>query len=383
MNNGELYQAINCLKNDHFPGFTQIMSRFPTPNMPIPPDFKDIPPPLRNFASMADAAAYFGAQNCLTYILSISQNCNNLDKKNRSLLHFACYYGKLETVQLVYELGFPVDAKTSSGNTVFHIAAKRNYLQIIKYLFSVGGNLNAANKARILPIHYSIAYGFNDITDFIYSATGITNQEVYQGGQLIYLGFKKSNEELLSKLLEDHYNDYIESANCYPIHYAIKSKNIQLATNLINKGIDIDVKNKQGDTPLMLAVSIRSLDLINLLLDNGADINAQNNKGWSALHIAINKSFNEIVELLLNEEECDIDLISKDGFTALDMAKIKKKTDIIQIFEDFELDYNEMEQEDPYKLHNYSKKESQDDKSPNMYFAQKWQKTSYNGHKLH
>ena len=56
---------------------------------------------------------------------------------------------------------------------------------------------------------------------------------------------------------------------------------------LLNKKIDIDIKNDNGQTALMFAVATNRLDIVSLLVDAGADVNAQDNQGNYVLQVAL------------------------------------------------------------------------------------------------
>ncbi len=57
----------------------------------------------------------------------------------------------------------------------------------------------------------------------------------------------------------------------------------EVAKLLIDKGADINAKDKEGCTPLILATKDVFPDLAQALLERGADFNAADNDGWTAL----------------------------------------------------------------------------------------------------
>ena len=66
------------------------------------------------------------------------------------------------------------------------------------------------------------------------------------------------------------------------------------------KGFDIDVRNRDDKTPLMLAARVGKQNSIQILVDHSADVNAMNRKtGWSVLHEAAFSGNTEVVRLLL------------------------------------------------------------------------------------
>lgn len=61
--------------------------------------------------------------------------------------------------------------------------------------------------------------------------------------------------------------------------------NIEQMSYLLKNKADINIKNSQGYTPLMLSVMKNNIDMVRLLLDSGADANILDNKGRNAKKI--------------------------------------------------------------------------------------------------
>ncbi len=108
---------------------------------------------------------------------------------------------------------------------------------------------------------------------------------------------------------------------------------LKLSKLLLQNGIDINSKNSEGKTALMLITRIididsfygkefleRQMELMQFLLDNGSDINIQDNKGKTALMYAIESKNKKIAEFLLAN---GADATIKDNFdnTALNYAQ--------------------------------------------------------------
>jgi ankyrin repeat protein len=68
--------------------------------------------------------------------------------------------------------------------------------------------------------------------------------------------------------------------------------------DLLNEGIDVNTKDKDGMTALMWATHYCNLNTVGFLLDKGADVNVRNESGYTALKLSEESLYPEIAELL-------------------------------------------------------------------------------------
>ena len=89
---------------------------------------------------------------------------------------------------------------------------------------------------------------------------------------------------------------------------------------LISEGANVNAKDKDGRTPLMLAAAKSSTPgIVALLLEKGAELEARSTYGWTPLMIAARNSSPEIVQLLL-EKGAEVNVRDTDGKTPLMFA---------------------------------------------------------------
>ena len=99
---------------------------------------------------------------------------------------------------------------------------------------------------------------------------------------------------------------------------------------LIDYEADINAKNPNGATALMIATSNRDLEVLKLLIASGAEINAKNNEGYTALMAAAYRDYYESVKFFLS---LGADVSAKDitGRTAL--IEVMNDLNYISIFD--------------------------------------------------
>lgn len=92
---------------------------------------------------------------------------------------------------------------------------------------------------------------------------------------------------------------------------------------------NINTRNSQGQTPLMVAALNGRPEIVKFLIENGADKNLVTQNKWSALHYACINGPMESVELLITKE--NVNAQTDLGFTPLLIACTFGKTEIAKL----------------------------------------------------
>ncbi|HQS74668.1 MAG: hypothetical protein B7Y56_00755 [Gallionellales bacterium 35-53-114] len=100
---------------------------------------------------------------------------------------------------------------------------------------------------------------------------------------------------------------------------AIENENAEAIHVFLSSGIDLEVKDERGWTPLMIAAANGQEKLTQLLIHSGARLTAKDVNGFTPLHWAAFKGMTSIVELLLSKD-VDVDSQSKFKWTPLMQA---------------------------------------------------------------
>ena len=149
---------------------------------------------------------------------------------------------------------------------------------------------------------------------------------------------------------------------------AVKANDASKVQTLLAGGANVNERENDGTTPLMLAAHMGNLPLVDELVKAGADVNAADERGWTALAkstynpdlkrgfadvaqtlikaganieaqvtygvrplmLAAGYGETEVVEVLL-EAGADVTARNEGGFTALMMVKQKHYVDVINL----------------------------------------------------
>jgi len=180
-------------------------------------------------------------------------------------LHYFVAEGMEEAVRILVSQGYDVNIRDSKGVTALHIASKSGSSERVKFLVDNGAQIDATDYQGWTPLHRALQWG-SDIGS----------------KQLIKLGANIHAQT---------------EAGFQPIHFA----SAESINYLVDAGVDINSKSKDGLTPLMASAWSRGqrLTSIHAFYKSGANMNDLCNKGNNVLHFYIKKCPEDIDAIAL------------------------------------------------------------------------------------
>ncbi|KAJ4461654.1 putative Protein S-acyltransferase 24 [Paratrimastix pyriformis] len=100
---------------------------------------------------------------------------------------------------------------------------------------------------------------------------------------------------------------------------------------LISQGVEINTPDRKGQRPLHWAALTGNIQICKLLLDNGADVDARDNNGYTSLIVAVQHGFLMLVQYLLYRHASDA-LCDQAGHSPLHWAAFQGDRDLVEFF---------------------------------------------------
>lgn len=82
------------------------------------------------------------------------------------------------------------------------------------------------------------------------------------------------------------------------IHRAAELGDVEALQAEIDSGVDVNLVDVYGQTPLYFCAQRNQLETCRALLAQGADVHRKKNSGWTPLRIAMHYGFSEMAALL-------------------------------------------------------------------------------------
>jgi ankyrin repeat protein len=119
-----------------------------------------------------------------------------------------------------------------------------------------------------------------------------------------------------------------------PLMVASINENVEIAILLLEHDADVDAKAGNGAPVLMIMATMGQSPLVQLFLDWAVDVDGTDNNGVTSLMAASYEGHMDVVKMLL-DGGADVNIKSKDGDTALKAAIAKDRTDIAALLKEY------------------------------------------------
>jgi hypothetical protein len=123
-----------------------------------------------------------------------------------------------------------------------------------------------------------------------------------QKNAMLFFAARDGNTAQVQRMLDSganiNYKDYNDNT---PLLVAIKNNQMETATLLASRGADVNAQDGYGDTPLLVAIKKNRTEMAALLASRGANINVQDKYGDTPLNLAIMNGQRDTARLLVSK----------------------------------------------------------------------------------
>ncbi len=240
-----------------------------------------------------------GSRQAAEVLIAEGADLSWKDKSGGIVLHSLIRTGTTDAAEAIIEHGVDVNAQNNFGSTAIHVTAEHGSRKMAEVLVARGANLNIKDNKGFTPlarkmkfVHGSGVYA-KDFAKFL-----IRSGAQYTINDVAWLGDLARFTELLDT--DPALVNYVDPLDREPVLFAaIYGGNSDIFELLLAKGVKLDAKGTQMESPLFAASYAGNSDALKLLIGRGLNVNEKGLHGESALHWAAVKGNNEAVRLLI------------------------------------------------------------------------------------
>ncbi|CAF1296860.1 unnamed protein product [Adineta ricciae] len=211
-------------------------------------------------------------------------------------LIIACFEGDYDVIKCLLDNGAdPNQTESEHDLTAIHILVDGPYkgqtltesqrADLLKQMIAKGADVNHPDKHQLRPIHKVAINDRPECLDVLLEAKADPNA-VFLGERAISIAARQNRDQILQRLVNCSatQRDVKNETGGTVLHFAaagmVDSPNC--VDILIKAGLDVNIKDQRGNTPLMVACFFNKPNIVKSLVAAGADKTIQNNEGKDA-----------------------------------------------------------------------------------------------------
>ena len=207
------------------------------------------------------------------------------DEIGRTLLFICAQNGLSDGTHLLLTLGANIEAPNDSGFTPLQTAAENGNYACAKILVESGANVNNVEQSwATVPLLNAVFWGYADVVQLLLDAHSDVTACAAFDYSALGLASLKGYHDIVQLLLR-------------------------------HGGSDLEARNTNGATPLLLAAGASHSDIVDVLLENGASVDAADNLGATLMHVLAQTEQAARIRAIAGKYKPNLAAKDEDGFT--------------------------------------------------------------------
>ena len=271
--------------------------------------------------SVVHDAVSNGNLGLLQYLIEKGGDVYEKSKDGRDCLHIAAMHGHFRLCKVLLEnYNFDIHGNDDDGKCVLHYAAENGDLEFFQFLVEKDSNVYRQTTIGTNCLHIAAR---ND--NFRLCKVLLENYKFdlhlkdENGWSVLHCAADNANLELFKYLIEQGSNVYSRTKNdmnC--LHVAALCGCLQICKILLeNYNFDINFKDDEERNVLHFSVESGDIKLCQYIIEKGIDIFSKKKDGINCLHIAALKGHLHLCKTLLENYNFNIHMANDSGMNAL------------------------------------------------------------------
>eukprot|EP00122_Pirum_gemmata_P010149 Pgem_evm1s9382 len=264
---------------------------------------KSIKPEACSQCTTLEKSVAIGHARCLKILCNSETDVKKiLVNDEQTLLSFASEEGQLECVKELILANADVNDYGKSDSGPLFLAAANGHVNCLTELIKAKAEVDKVNQAnKSTSLHVAAFIGHVDCLDELINGKAEVNKCTTGGCTPLYFSAQEGKEDCLKKLISAGADINKAAADGQtPLHAATNNGHESCLNALIKAGADLDKVNWEGLTPLGLAAVKGNLICVKNLITAGADPSIKDKDGDTALMITDLYDKQECLDFLKN-----------------------------------------------------------------------------------
>ncbi|XP_076298619.1 E3 ubiquitin-protein ligase mind bomb 1 isoform X3 [Lasioglossum baleicum] len=238
------------------------------------------------------AASQNGHSEVIKILLRYKSDVEIEDKDGDRAVHYAAFGDESGVMALLAGAGADLNARNKRRQTALHMAVNKGHAGAVRTLLELGCHPSLQDSEGDTPLHDAISKKRDDILALLLDHAAditLTNNNGFNALHHAALrGNPSAMRVLLSKLPRPWLVDEKKDDGYTALHLAALNNHVEVAEQLARFGkADLDLQNVNLQTALHLAVERQHTQIVRLLVREGANLNVADKDGDTPLHEAL------------------------------------------------------------------------------------------------
>lgn len=281
-------------------------------------------------------AAFGDEPGVMELLARAGADLNARNKRRQTPLHIAVNKGHVGVVRNILELGCRPSLQDSEGDTPLHDAISKKRDDMLTLLLEHGADITLTNNNGFNALHHAALRGNPSAMRILLSKlprAWVVDEKKDDGYTALHLAALNNHVEVAELLVhQGRANMNLQNVNLQtPLHLAVERQHTQIVRLLVREGCNLNIPDKDGDTPLHEALRHHTLSQLRQLQDmqEGGKVGGGNDSGplnaTSELLMGLgtqgaDKKSNASIACFLVSNGADLNIKNKKGQTPLDLC---------------------------------------------------------------